>query len=396
MAPPVVPPVVPPVAPPVVPPVVPPPAPPPLPGEPLLGIEVPPLGAPGTTAPDETPAESEAMSKRLLLASTAVTSPPPALVAGATGTLTATWVDATRVAYAAGGEAGATVLAVDAATGAELFRARPFEGSFVGGLSVAGGDVTGDGVADVVVGAGPGGGPVVVVLDGATGAEARRFFAYAPTFRGGVNVSVGDTDGDGRAEVVTAPASAGGPHVRVFDDAGGEKAGFFAYAATVGGGVNVAAGDTDGDGRAEVVTAPAAGFAAHVRVWRVGGGAAAEAGGFFAFDPAFTGGASVAVADVNGDGRGDVLATPAAGGGPLLNAFTPTGVPLFGRMVYDDAGYRGGLRLAAGDYGRDGVADVLITPATGGNGVLRLLSGPAFDAPTDFDLAAAFPGVFVG
>src|SRR5262245_19373035 len=56
--------------------------------------------------------------------------------------------------------------------------------AFTGGVHVALGDVTGDGIPDLVVGAGPGGGPHVKVFDGVTGAEVRSFFAYTPAFTG--------------------------------------------------------------------------------------------------------------------------------------------------------------------------------------------------------------------
>jgi hypothetical protein len=64
-------------------------------------------------------------------------------------------------------------------------------------------------------------------------------------------------------------------------------------------------------------------------------------------------------------------------------------------MVFD-AGYRGGLRLAAGDFNGDRVPDVVVTPASAAQPIARLLSGPTLDGASDFDLAAAFPGVFVG
>src|SRR5438045_2768183 len=54
----------------------------------------------------------------------------------------------------------------------------------------------------IAFGADAGGGPHVRVVDGDTGAEVRSFFAYDPTFTGGVRVAVGDVNGDGVADIV--------------------------------------------------------------------------------------------------------------------------------------------------------------------------------------------------
>jgi hypothetical protein len=146
-----------------------------------------------------------------------------------------------------------------------------YASSFTGGVQVAAADVDGDGRAEIITGAGPGGGPHVRVFDTADGQQlpgpAGSFFAYGPNFRGGVFVAAGDVDGDGRAEIITGAGATGGPHVRVIRASDGQQlASFFAYAAQFTGGVRVGVTDLNGDRRAELVLAPGAGAGLPVRI----------------------------------------------------------------------------------------------------------------------------------
>jgi len=88
-----------------------------------------------------------------------------------------------------------------------------------GVINRAEGDLNNNGMNEVVATMGSGGGPHVRIFDSA-GRLLGQFDAYAPAFRGGVNLAVGDVNGDGRAEIVTGAGPSGGPHVRVFNAAG--------------------------------------------------------------------------------------------------------------------------------------------------------------------------------
>ncbi len=116
----------------------------------------------------------------------------------------------------------------------------PLSGSFTGGVFVAAGDTDGDGAGDIVTGAGAGGGPHVEVFSGKTGAVIKSFFAYSPTFMGGVTVAVGDAGGTGIADIVTGAGAGGGPHVTVVDhDSLATRQSFFTFDPTFLGGVFV-------------------------------------------------------------------------------------------------------------------------------------------------------------
>ena len=308
-----------------------------------------------------------------------------------------------RVAVGSGSGTDARVEVYDPFSGTRLRTIDPYPG-YRGGVTTAVGDVNRDGVPDVITGAIAGGGPHVKVFDGTSGAELYSFFAYDPGFRGGVTVAAGDVNADGWADVVTGAGPGGGPHVKAFSGKDGtELASYFPYDAGFTGGVRVATGDFNNDGRDEIVTAAGPTGGPHVRLFGVDATVAspftAVAGlpdSFFAYDPGFTGGVWVAVGDTNGDGTADIVTGADTGGGPHVRAFNgKTGAELASFFAFD-SDFTGGVRVGTGDADRDGRAEIFVGPASNRAPVLRAFDGNTGNLLRSYDVVDGASSVFLG
>jgi FG-GAP-like repeat len=135
----------------------------------------------------------------------------------------------------------------DSVSLAVLHNFLPF-GAFTGGARVGAGLVNSGGTPDIVVGAGPGGSPQVMVFDGVTLATIHNFLPYSPGFTGGVYVAAGDINGDGSADIITGAGPGAVPQVRAFGGLNlAELANFLAFDPGFTGGVRVAAGRVNAD-----------------------------------------------------------------------------------------------------------------------------------------------------
>ncbi|MEI7852790.1 MAG: Ig-like domain repeat protein [Planctomycetota bacterium] len=276
-----------------------------------------------------------------------------------------------------------------------------FAPSFRGGVRVASGDVTGDGIADVIVAAGPGGGPQVNVYDGTSLQLVHSFYAYNAAFDDGIFVAVGDVNGDGYADIITGAGQGGGPHVQVFSGQNYSNiASFFAYNPAFTGGISVASGDVNGDGYSDVVVGAGPGGGPHVLAvsgFQLSQGTQVVLASFFAFDPGINQGVFVAAGDYNGDLVGDIVVAAGPGGSPHVKVFNGSGTSLIDTFFAYDINFAGGLSIAMADIDNDGLAEIVTAPYTNGGPevkVFRYQKGQLYNFYAYDPLFTG--GVFVG
>jgi len=235
-------------------------------------------------------------------------------------------------------------------TNALLMSFDAFPGFFRGGVFVAAGDVTGDGRADIIVAPDAGARPVVRVFDGKTGAEIRSFLAYSPTFTGGVSVAAGDVNGDGRDDIITGAAING--HVKVFDGANGAEIRSFLAIDGFVGGVFVAAGDLNSDKHAELIIGAGPGApGGHVKIFD--GHTGQELLSFFAYDPNFSGGVRVGAGDVDKDKIPEIITGAGIGAQPHVKVFRAIDLLVLHDFLAYEPDFLGGVFVAGAPASAD-------------------------------------------
>ena len=272
----------------------------------------------------------------------------------------------TRLVTAPGPGRFPDVVRFDPLTGAQLDSFQPFESTFTGGVFVSAGDILGEGYDAIVSSPDRGGGPRVQIRSGRTLEVVADFFGIDdPAFRGGVRTAVADINGDGVPDLIVAAGFGGGPRVAIFDGRSLRPgvtpvrlvADFFAFDISLRNGVNVSAGDVTGDGKADLVVGAGPGGGPRVKVFDgaslfAPNAAAAQtlAADFFAGDVGNRGGVRVSVKALAGGPFADLLTGDGESGGKqvrlYVGRFLTGGNPPSGGI--DDggslpSGYAGGV-----------------------------------------------------
>jgi hypothetical protein len=283
------------------------------------------------------------------------------------------------------------------ADGSLRFSFLAYDAAFTGGVRVATADVTGDGIDDIITAAGTRGGPHVKVFDGSNLNLVDSFLAYSANFTGGVYVAGGDVNNDGFADIITGAGPGGGPHVEVFSGTNlSILKSFYPYATTFAGGVRVGSGDVNGDHFADIITGAGPGGGPHVEAFS--GTNLALLQSVIAFDGNFAGGVYVAGGDINHDGKADLVVGAGETGGPQVKVFGALTNTVLANFFVGNSASRNGIRVGAEDLNGDGNADIITGAGPNTSSQVNVFSGANFTPLQSFTAydPAFLGGIYVG
>jgi len=244
-----------------------------------------------------------------------------------------------------------------------------YENSVKTGLRVASCDLNGDGKAEIVTVPNKEASPQIRIFN-ENGKSISSFFALNGKFLGGASLVCGDVTGDGVGEIIVSALSGGGPHVTVHNLSGKILGNFMAYDKSFRGGIELGLGDIDANGIQEILTVPARGRT-HVQIFSGKGKRLSP--GFFAFETSFQGGATVAGLDADGDGGDEILVAAGQGKANELRLFNRRGIKAKVYRPYP-ASINGGVRIVADNLDSDIYDEILTIPASGGGPQVRIIN----------------------
>ena len=235
--------------------------------------------------------------------------------------------------------------------------------------------------------------PFVRLVDPETGDITGAFLAYEASFRGSVRVATGDVTGDGIAEIIVGPGRNRVGEIRVFTPQGVELPAFrtLPFGSRYRGGVEVAVGDVNGDGIGDIVAGMSSGIG-RVSAFLVNPDASDPVAdspfrSFRGAPGSYRGGVMIAAGDVGSfasgtlqsaaaDGRAEIIVGLNAGRAALVRVFDVAGSPRVVQTIRPfGGGFSGGVTLSTALYESATVSSILVGAGRGGNSVVEVYDG---------------------
>ncbi len=179
----------------------------------------------------------------------------------------------------------------------------PYSETWTNGGDIATGDVTGDGNQDIVVARGSSHSKAKVHIFSEDGTLLTHWKVFN---RGTIKVATGDVNGDGKAEIIVGSSKRQAALVRVYQRNGTLLWESSPFNDAPKSGLDVAAGDINGDGLDEVIVASGPGTIGRIAVIANDGSAVLKR--FKPFGKKFTGGVNVTAGELTSDSKAEIVA----------------------------------------------------------------------------------------
>jgi len=258
-----------------------------------------------------------------------------------------------------------------------------------GEVSVAIGDVTGEGIPEILVGQRSMGASSYVKVFMQDGKLLWTFRAFGSGNKNGmVNVAIGDVDGDGVGEIIVGQGPGGRSYVRIFEYRNTTPVANWRVfgGGNVSGEVRVAAGQTRVEavraaGIGQIITGQGHGGGSYVKVWDYSTTKPTLHKTFKAFGAGNTsGGVDVGMGNFDGDssgrdlivvGQGGLGETTAGPAGSYIKVFTENGVLLKTIKAFGEGNTNGRVTVSGGQADDDIADEIIVGQAVGGDSYWR-------------------------
>lgn len=234
---------------------------------------------------------------------------------------------------------------------------------FKGFSAVKSADFDGDGNHELVLGAAAGFEPKIKIIS-SDGRLKKEFLAYGKNEKGGLSLAIGDVDGDGAVEILCVLNKNGNGRLKIFSSEGKLKKEIAAYDRSWKGEVNLATGNLDGKGADEIAVSFGWGGSPSVRIISGGG---KLIGAFYAYEKSFRGGVEIIIGNLDGRRSGDkdeIIVVPSSAKEAQVKIFDDHGSLLKQFLAYNK-NWRGGANITVGDLNNDGMSEIALGAKAG-------------------------------
>jgi hypothetical protein len=196
------------------------------------------------------------------------------------------------------------------------------------------------------------------------------------TFAGSLQFSRADLNNDGLEEIQITGTVQGRPALAILNGVTGALNSPPQYLSSSANpfGTYIAFGDIDGDGINEMIVSSDRGSPTY-GIWKL------SPSGYALFSertmevyPGYIGGVRVAAGDVNGDGRAEIIVGTGSGADAMLKAYDQDGRLVTTYVIPSSFG-RGGILPRVGDYNGDGLMDVFVASGRRGDSQVAVFTG---------------------